>query len=118
MKDFAYSLRRSTSSDPGAGLILPPTIKAMAVALARCGVEAEANSAAGTGSDKNQPVIGHMKAEQRMDRNYLKRREGDRINAVLAATGYNFGLLLPWLAHFLHALILILKRHGLVAAIA
>jgi hypothetical protein len=32
-----------------------------------------------------EPVIGHMKAEHRMDRNYLKGRDGDRINAVLAA---------------------------------
>jgi transposase, IS5 family len=45
-----------------------------------------------------EPVIGHIKAEHRMDRNYLKGRDGDRINAVLAAAGYNFGLLLRWLA--------------------
>ena len=32
-----------------------------------------------------------------MDRNYLKGREGDRVNAVLAAAGYNFSLLLRWL---------------------
>jgi IS5 family transposase len=32
-----------------------------------------------------EPVIGHIKAEHRMDRNYLKGRDGDRINAVLAA---------------------------------
>jgi hypothetical protein len=32
-----------------------------------------------------EPVIGHVKAEHRMDRNYLKGRLGDRINAVLAA---------------------------------
>ena len=45
-----------------------------------------------------EPVIGHLKAEHRMGRNYLKGPEGDRINAVLAAAGYNFGLLLRWLA--------------------
>jgi IS5 family transposase len=39
-----------------------------------------------------------------MGRNYLKGREGDRINAVLAAAGYNFGLLLRWLARLLRAL--------------
>src|SRR5947207_5834681 len=32
-----------------------------------------------------EPVIGHTKAEHRMGRNYLKGRDGDRINAVLAA---------------------------------
>ena len=35
-----------------------------------------------------EPVIGHVKAEHRMDRNYLKGRVGDRINAVLAAAGF------------------------------
>jgi IS5 family transposase len=40
-----------------------------------------------------------------MDRNYLKGRDGDRINAVLAAAGYNFGLLLRWLAEFLRAIL-------------
>ena len=39
-----------------------------------------------------------------MGRNYLKGRDGDRINAVLAAAGYNFGLLLRWLAKLLRAL--------------
>jgi IS5 family transposase len=52
-----------------------------------------------------EPVIGHLKAEHRMGRNYLKGPEGDRINAVLAAAGYNFGLLLRWLAELLRALI-------------
>ncbi|KWV54696.1 transposase [Bradyrhizobium macuxiense] len=52
-----------------------------------------------------EPVIGHIKAEHRMDRNYLKGRPGDCINAVLAAAGYNFGLLLRWLAELLRAII-------------
>lgn len=43
-----------------------------------------------------------------MDRNYLKGREGDRSNAVLAAAGYNFSLLIRWLAGLLHALILLI----------
>src|SRR5580700_4636506 len=44
-----------------------------------------------------EPVIGHLKAEHRMGRNYLWHRHGDAINAVLAAAGYNFRLLLRWL---------------------
>jgi len=52
-----------------------------------------------------EPIIGHVKAEHRMDRNYLKGRDGDRSNAVLAAAGYNFSLLLRWLARLLRALI-------------
>jgi IS5 family transposase len=50
-----------------------------------------------------EPIIGHMKAEHRMDRNYLKGRDGDRINAVMAAVGFNFHLLLRWLQSFLCA---------------
>ena len=52
-----------------------------------------------------EPVIGHTKAERRMGRNYLKGRDGGRINAVLAAAGYNFSLLLRWLARLLRALL-------------
>src|ERR1700684_4362905 len=44
-----------------------------------------------------EPVIGHLKAEHRMDRNYLAHRAGDAANAVLAAAGYNFRLLIRWL---------------------
>ncbi len=45
-----------------------------------------------------EPVIGHLKAEHRMGRNHLIGSAGDAINAVLAAVGYNFRLLLRWLA--------------------
>ena len=48
-----------------------------------------------------EPVIGHMKAEHRMGRNYLWYGQGDAINAVLAAAGYNFSLLLRWLRRLL-----------------
>jgi IS5 family transposase len=44
-----------------------------------------------------EPVIGHAKNEHRMGRNYLAHASGDAINAVLAAVGYNFSLLLNWL---------------------
>jgi IS5 family transposase len=52
-----------------------------------------------------EPVIGHTKAEHRLGRNYLKGRDGDRNNAVLAAAGYNFSLLLRWPARLLRALV-------------
>jgi IS5 family transposase len=45
-----------------------------------------------------EPVIGHMKGEHRLGRNHLAGLRGDAINAVLAAVGYNFSLLLRWLA--------------------
>ena len=45
-----------------------------------------------------KPVIGHVKAEHRMGRNFLKGPHGDAANAVLAAAGCNFRRLLAWLA--------------------
>jgi IS5 family transposase len=48
-----------------------------------------------------EPVIGHIKNEHRMGRNYLAGEQGDAINAILAAAGYNFSLLLKWLKEFL-----------------
>lgn len=57
-----------------------------------------------------EPVIGHLKDDHRMRRNHLKGREGDCINAVLAAAGYNFSLLLRWFRRLLRALLLILAR--------
>ena len=59
-----------------------------------------------------EPVIGHLKAEHRLGRNYLKGRDGDRINAVLAAAGYNFSLLLRWLERLLRALLAMLVSSG------
>jgi IS5 family transposase len=41
-----------------------------------------------------EPVIGHMKQDNRMDRNYLKGTEGDKMNAILAACGFNLRKLL------------------------
>lgn len=45
-----------------------------------------------------EPVIGHLKTEHRMGRNYLWFRHGDAANAVLAAAGYNFRRLIRWLS--------------------
>ena len=44
-----------------------------------------------------EAVIGHMKNDGHMGRNYLKGRHGDHANAVLTAVGYNFRLILKWL---------------------
>ena len=40
-----------------------------------------------------------------MDATISKGRVGDRINAILAAARYNFGLLLRWLAELLRVMI-------------
>lgn len=58
-----------------------------------------------------EPVIGHVKAEHRMGRNYLIGRHGDAANAILAAVGYNFRRLIAWLA----ALLCLLRSASLSA---
>lgn len=44
-----------------------------------------------------EPTIGHLKSDNRLDRNYLTGQVGDKINAVLSAAGYNLRKLLRWL---------------------
>ena len=51
-----------------------------------------------------EPVIGHLKPEHRMGRNYLWFKHGDANNAVLAAVGYNFRRLIRWLSLLLRYL--------------
>jgi IS5 family transposase len=41
-----------------------------------------------------EPVIGHLKTENRMNRNYLKGEVGDKVNAMLAGCGWNLRKLL------------------------
>ncbi len=41
-----------------------------------------------------EPLIGHMKSDGRLGRNYLKGEEGDKMNALLSACGQNMRLLL------------------------
>lgn len=53
-----------------------------------------------------EPVIGHLKSDFRLARNYLKGAAGDLANALLAATAWNlklwlrafFALVFPWLS--------------------
>jgi transposase, IS5 family len=47
-----------------------------------------------------EPLIGHLKNEGRLGRNYLYGVLGDRINALMASAGYNFRLILRWLRIF------------------
>ncbi|MDQ0475339.1 hypothetical protein QO011_008382, partial [Labrys wisconsinensis] len=53
-----------------------------------------------------EPVIGHLKSDHRMGRNFLVGAAGDANNAVLAAVGYNFSLILNWLRWLWCALVL------------
>lgn len=63
-----------------------------------------------------EPTIGHLKSDNRLERNHLTGKEGDRINAVLAAAGYNLRKLLRRLFFAITTLLqqlahLILSRH-------
>jgi IS5 family transposase len=53
-----------------------------------------------------EPVIGHLKEDHRMDRNYLAHRHGDFNNAILAAVGYNFRRLIRWLRILLRLILM------------
>ena len=44
-----------------------------------------------------EPVIGHLKTDGHLGRNYLKGRHGDHANVVLTAVGHNLRLVLRWL---------------------
>ncbi|MCG8508587.1 MAG: transposase, partial [Rhodospirillales bacterium] len=44
-----------------------------------------------------EPVIGHLKNDGHLGRNFLKGRHGDHANAVLTAIGHNLRLILKWL---------------------
>jgi IS5 family transposase len=63
-----------------------------------------------------EPVIGHIKNGHRMDRNYLTGPQGDAINAVLVAAGYNFRLILNWLRLLLCliASMMLIRSHAAV----
>jgi IS5 family transposase len=55
-----------------------------------------------------EPVIGHLKEDHRLDRNYLAHRHGDFNNAVLAAAGYNFRRLIRWFRMLLRLFLAVL----------
>ena len=48
-----------------------------------------------------EPVIGHLKADGLLGRNFLAGTEGDAANLVLAAVGHNLRLLRAWLLSLL-----------------
>ncbi|ABQ28752.1 transposase, IS4 family (plasmid) [Acidiphilium cryptum JF-5] len=52
-----------------------------------------------------EPVIGHMKTDSHLGRNFLLGVDGDAINAILAGVGHNLRLLRRWLIRLLCALL-------------
>jgi IS5 family transposase len=55
-----------------------------------------------------EAVIGHMKTDGHLGRNFLKGRDGDRANALLTAVGYNLRLILQWLRLLLRKILAVL----------
>lgn len=57
-----------------------------------------------------EPIIGHLKSDTRLHRNYFKGELGDKVNALLSAIGHNFRIILKKLRLFgLHQLFLFLR---------
>ena len=67
------------------------------VTSARSAVSPIRSNASSSAAPPSSLVIGHLKDDHRMGRNYLAHSTGDAINAVLAAAGYNFRRLIRWL---------------------
>ncbi len=59
-----------------------------------------------------EPIIGHLKADHRVARNFIKGQIGDSINFIMAATGFNFKKLMTKLKE--NALWLYLKIRKLM----
>jgi IS5 family transposase len=47
-----------------------------------------------------EPCIGHLKADHRMRRNFLKGALGDAMDSILGAAGFNIRWLMRWLVLF------------------
>lgn len=54
--------------------------------------------------------IGHMKGEHRLDRNYLKGKEGDTLNVVFSACGYNLRMIYRRIASTFFVAIIFIKK--------
>jgi IS5 family transposase len=59
-----------------------------------------------------EPLIGHMKSDGHLGRNFLAGGAGDAINLILTAAGHNLRLLRAWLTRLLAFLLSILAISG------
>jgi IS5 family transposase len=65
-----------------------------------------------------EPMIGHLKADHRMDRCWLRGEVGDALHAVLCGAGYNLRWLMRAVQRLgLKALLLRLQLHAMVRAV-
>jgi IS5 family transposase len=59
-----------------------------------------------------EPVIGHMKNDGRLGRNFLKGAQGDVMNALLCGAGHNLRKILRRLALLRAQILECLQHHG------
>ena len=57
-----------------------------------------------------EPIIGHMKSDGHLGRCHLKGHEGDAINVILTAAGFNLRRVLAWLRALLSSFLIALWR--------
>jgi transposase, IS5 family len=62
-----------------------------------------------------EPAIGHIKADGRLDKNWLKHALGDAINAVLCGAGHNLRMILSKLRRF-YVLVLVALMNRFAAS--
>jgi hypothetical protein len=65
-----------------------------------------------------EPVIGHLKSDGHLGRNFLAGTTGDVINVVLAAAGHNLRLFRHWLIRLLSIFISLIAISGPAASTA
>lgn len=79
--DRGYKGRRNIN---GVKIILPKKLLASATRYQLQKVRKQFRARAGI-----EPIIGHLKQDHRMSRNYLLDEDGDKVNTILAAVGFN-----------------------------
>ena len=57
-----------------------------------------------------EPIIGHLKSDNGLGRNYLKGPEGDRMNALLAGCGFNLRKLLRVLLRLIFGSLFLVRK--------
>lgn len=64
-----------------------------------------------------EPVIGHLKSDKRMGRNYLGGVLGNKVNATLSGAGYNFRKLLKLLFVFIFVGLIVRIKEGFLSTL-
>ncbi|MCH8842180.1 MAG: IS5 family transposase [SAR324 cluster bacterium] len=59
-----------------------------------------------------EPIIGHLKADHRMNRNHYRGQQGDAANALLSAAGFNLRKLLAFFLRLFARVLFALKHAG------